>query len=252
MRSVDINCDLGEGQSLVDCAQDALLMPYLSRCNIACGGHAGNSLTMQKTLHNAKHHGVLCGAHPGYPDKANFGRSVLPIASARLLDSLLKQITNLYEQASDLKINLSHVKLHGALYNEAEKLPQLAMDICQMLACNFPKLAVLGLPHGAMQAAAKQHGLAFLREGFMDRAYLANGFLAPRTEKESVYQSNEPCISQVLSMLNRGEVMTLDNQRLPLEVDSICLHGDSPIALALASQLISQLAQHHWIISNNA
>lgn len=249
MPSVDINCDLGEGQSPADCAQDALLMPYLSRCNIACGGHAGSSLTMQQTLQNALQHKLKCGAHPGYPDKANFGRISLTISTGALLESLCAQITALLEQASALDVKLEHVKLHGALYNDAEKSADLARAICRMLALSFPQLSVLGLPQGAMQVAAQQHGLGFMREGFMDRAYLTNGHLAPRSLTGAVYERPKQCIKQVLDILLSQELQTLDKQPLRIEVDSFCLHGDSPIALKLAKSLQTTLNQQNWVIA---
>jgi UPF0271 protein len=246
---VDINCDLGEGQNIADCVQDALLMPYISRCNIACGGHAGNPLTMQETLRNAQSHGLICGAHPGYADKANFGRTSLSISTSELIESVVAQISELQQQANKLAISLSHVKLHGALYNDAEKSPQLAFNICQMLASLFPQLTVLGLPQGAMQSAAQQHGLVFLREGFMDRAYLGSGQLAPRSQAGSVYENTEQCIAQVIALLNGDEIVTFDNQPLRLQVDSICLHGDSKIAVDLASRLKTHLNEQNWKIA---
>jgi UPF0271 protein len=245
---VDINCDLGEGQSMASCAQDTLLMPYISRCNIACGAHAGNRLTMQKTLRNARSNGLICGAHPGYADKTNFGRTSLSISISELIESLVAQISELQQQANELAINLSHVKLHGALYNDAEKSPVLASRICQMLASLFPDLTVLGLPQGAMQSAAQQNGLLFLREGFMDRAYLGSGQLAPRSQAGSVYENTEQCIAQVIALLNGDEFVTFDNQPLRLQVDSICLHGDSKIAVDLASRLKTHLNEQNWKI----
>jgi 5-oxoprolinase (ATP-hydrolysing) subunit A len=206
MHFVDINCDLGEGQTLDDCAQEAKLMPYISRCNIACGGHAGNTLTMQHTLHNAKQYKLKCGAHPAYPDKANFGRTSLLISSAKLLESLKMQITALQQLAHGMAIDLNHIKLHGALYNDAEKSIELAMMICQMLALDYPHLVVLGLPQGAMRNASQYYGLKFLCEGFMDRAYLGNGQLAPRTHEGAVYQNVEQSIEQVMAMLSGEKI----------------------------------------------
>ena len=248
-RYVDINCDLGEGQSLASCAKDALIMPYISRCNIACGAHAGNRLTMQTTLRNARSHGLVCGAHPGYADKANFGRTSLSISIPELVESLVLQVSELQQQANELAVNLSHIKLHGALYNDAEKSPELASEICQMLASIFPHLMVLGLPQGAMQSAAQQHDLVFLREGFMDRAYLASGHLAARSQAGSVFENSEQCIAQVMSLLNGDAFITFDNKPLKLQVDSICLHGDSKIAVDLARRLKTHLNEQNWKIS---
>ena len=240
---IDINCDMGEGQSHHDCEQDALLMPYISRCNIACGAHAGNDFTMRQTLLNAQSYRLKCGAHPGYPDPDNFGRVSLKVTHQQIVDSVLLQVQKLVDIATELGVALSHIKLHGALYNDAEKSSGLADLLCQAVAVNYPKLSVLGLSGGAMQHAAKQYGLDFLREGFMDRAYLASGQLAPRTLPGSVYQNPQQCINQVLTILRQTPLPTLDGNRIELAVDSLCLHGDSKIALDLATTLHSELSQ---------
>jgi UPF0271 protein len=239
--SIEINCDMGEGLTQHDCEQDALLMPYISRCNIACGGHAGNVFTMTQTLRNAKQYGLKCGAHPGYPDPENFGRVSITISHELLLASVLKQIQQLDNIASELGQTLEHIKLHGALYNDAEKSASLAAVLCQALADHYPYLSLLGLAGGAMQVAAKQHGLTFLREGFMDRAYLGSGQLAPRNLPGAVYQQPHQCIDQVLAMLRKTPLVALDGESLVLEVDTLCLHGDGAIALKLIKTLHADL-----------
>lgn len=245
---IDINCDLGEGKTLVDCAHDALLMPYLSRCNIACGAHAGNEQTMRQTLVNAKQHNILCGAHPGYADPDNFGRLPLHITTDNIIDSVLTQIQHLTQIAASLGQTLVHIKLHGALYNDAEKSPELAAALCLTFAEHFSHLTIIGLAGGAMQIAAKKQGLTFLREGFMDRAYLANGQLAPRTLSGSVYKSTEQCIAQILAMVQQHAFETLDGGRVLVQLDTLCLHGDSPIAHDVATTLAVALARVGYLI----
>ena len=245
---IDINCDLGEGQTLAVCEQDALLMPYLSRCNIACGKHAGNEQTMFQTLFNAKQHGILCGAHPGYADPDNFGRLSLALSTDKIIDSVVAQIQHLTQIATSLGQNLVHIKLHGALYNDAEKSPELACALCLAFAKHFSHLTIIGLAGGAMQTAAKKHDLTFLREGFMDRAYLATGQLAPRTLSGSVYKNVEQCIAQILAMVQQHAYETLDGGRVSVEVDTLCLHGDSPIAHAVATTLTVALARVGYVV----
>ena len=246
---IDINCDLGEGQTRADCEQDALLMPYLSRCNIACGAHAGNEETMLQTLINAKQHGILCGAHPGYADPNNFGRVSLALKTDDIIESVLAQIQHLEQIAAQVGQNLVHIKLHGALYNDAEKSPELAVTLCGCLAKQFPYLSIIGLAGGAMQVAAKKQGLPFLREGFIDRAYLANGQLAPRTLSGSVYKNTEQCIAQVLAIVQQQAMTTLDGSTLLVEVDTLCLHGDSPIAYDLSTALPTEMARVGYFIA---
>ncbi|WP_158967254.1 LamB/YcsF family protein [Paraglaciecola sp. L3A3] len=256
-KKVDINCDLGEGETFLDCQQDAQLMPFLSRCNIACGGHAGNQLTMLTTLQNAQKMGVLSGAHPGYADPDNFGRLSLEMKVDDIINSVIEQIANLETIAQSIQQPLSHIKLHGALYNDAEKSLSIAQPLCQALTEHYPNLPLLGLANGVMQAAAKSCGLTFLREGFMDRAYLASGHLAPRTLAGSVYQEIPPCIDQVLAMLTQQKITVLkteqsaSNKTTPLyiDVDTYCLHGDSPIALKLAQELSNTLKSEGYTLA---
>ncbi|MGJ8680059.1 LamB/YcsF family protein [Paraglaciecola sp.] len=253
-KAVDINCDLGEGKTIEDCQQDALLMPFISRCNIACGGHAGNRDTMAQTLKQALDHELICGAHPGYPDPDNFGRVSLNIPVDDLLTSVTSQIQTLLTLAKSLGQPLSHIKLHGALYNDAEKSAKLADALCQEFASRFNHLSLIGLSKGQMERAAAQHKLSFLREGFIDRAYLSNGQLAPRVLAGSVYQESKTCIQQALSMIARKPINTLpqDNTKqdsVLIEADTFCLHGDSPIAYSLAKKLHQQLSDTGYKIA---
>lgn len=224
-------------------------MPFISRCNIACGGHAGNLLTMRQTLKNASLHGIQCGAHPAYPDPKNFGRRSLKLSSEQLIASLLEQIGQLNQLAKQLAQPLNHIKLHGALYNDAEQSPELADKLCQVFAQHYPHLSILGLADGAMESGAKRHGLVFLREGFIDRAYLANGQLAPRTLPGAVYAKVSQCFKQVLAILGGTAITSLDGQPVMLSVDSLCLHGDSVIALQLAQRLKAELNKHGYQIA---
>ncbi|MDU0356033.1 LamB/YcsF family protein [Paraglaciecola aquimarina] len=256
LKEVDINCDLGEGKTLQDCELDAQLMPFISRCNIACGGHAGNPTTMLATLNHAKRSGIQCGAHPSYPDPANFGRQSMHIPLKNLLDNLLAQIAQLDALASKTQQSLSHVKLHGALYNDAEKSPQMAHAICQGLAQHYPQLTILGLPNAAMQSAALAQKLPFMAEGFMDRAYLATGHLAPRSLAGAVYQQVEVCIEQVMAMLMGKPLKVLQAQphsntqlsAVIISPDTFCLHGDSVIAHPLIEALHQTLSRHGYAV----
>lgn len=239
--NIDINCDLGEGKTIEDCAMDEQLMPYISRCNIACGGHAGNNATMRETLKNAQQHGVKCGAHPGYPDLENFGRASLKMGGKQLLTSIWGQIQQLDFIAHELDQPLEHIKLHGALYNDVEKSPELANALCQFFAEHYAHFTLVGLAGGAMEIAATQCELTFLREGFIDRAYLKSKQLAPRSMQGAVYSNAQQCINQVLALVNKKPFTTLDGERLVLEVDTLCLHGDSLIALEVAKGVYSEL-----------
>ncbi|TQV72852.1 5-oxoprolinase subunit PxpA [Aliikangiella marina] len=238
---VDINCDLGEGSTASDCIADAQLMPYISRCNIACGGHAGNLETMKASLENAKKNHLQVGAHPGYPDPENFGRNSMKISFNQLESSLIDQISQLEKIASKISVSLSHIKCHGALYNDAESSPELANRLVKSFNTHFPGLSIIGLANGEMEKAAQHLDCEFLREGFMDRAYLDSGYLVSRKAPNSVYHSLELIVKQALQLAQNQPLQTYQNNSLRIPVDTICLHGDTPNAKTVAKQVFESL-----------
>ncbi|WOX06730.1 5-oxoprolinase subunit PxpA [Microbulbifer pacificus] len=234
---IDINCDLGEGVNIDDCARDAVLMGFISRCNIACGGHAGDDTTMALTVENALKQQIAIGAHPGYPDRDNFGRKSLTLPESVLLQSIAKQIESLYDITARANADLSHVKLHGALYNDAEGDPKLAHAIVALFHKRFPQLTVLGLANAAMEKAARDLGQPFLREGFMDRRYLNDHQLAPRSQAGAVIDDFVLCRQQTMCLIKGETFSSIEGKPLAFTVDSICLHSDNPQALHIASRL---------------
>lgn len=245
-RRIDINCDLGEGTTTADCANDALLMQFISRCNIACGGHAGNDATMALSIRNALEHNLAIGAHPGYPDPENFGRvslpSTTPAQRSTLLDSIATQIDTLAGIAAECGAALEHIKLHGALYNDAERDQQLADTLVTMLHREFPRLTLLGLANAAMENAARDLHHPFLREGFMDRRYLNDHQLSPRTMPGAVIEELDHCLDQVMALAKGTPFHSIQGAPLQFSVHSICLHGDTPGAARIARN-ISQALQ---------
>nr|WP_010133810.1 5-oxoprolinase subunit PxpA [Microbulbifer agarilyticus] len=239
--NIDINCDLGEGSTAEDCARDALLMPYISRCNIACGGHAGNPQTMAISLENALEHRLSIGAHPGYPDRENFGRRSLDISAEELATSVSTQIEALTVLARQQGVTLDHVKLHGALYNDAEADPKLASLLTDLIHRKFPDLGILGLANGAMETAAKELAHPFIREGFMDRRYLNKQRLSPRSMPGAVIADFDLCIQQTLGLIRGHGFPSIDDTELSFTADSICLHGDNPNAVQIAEKLVGAL-----------
>lgn len=249
LKTIDINCDLGEGESMSDCDNDALLMPYISRCNIACGGHAGNQITMHQSLVNAAKNKLIIGAHPGYPDPQNFGRLSVAITWSELQASLKQQIDQLNLLAIDLKIKLDHIKFHGALYNDIEADETLASSIASFCFQNYPSLKILGLANGKLAPVCKQLGIRFIAEGFMDRSYRSNGNLTPRTQKDALLSEPNKVIEQAVSLATRGFIDTNDKQTIRLIVDSICLHGDNVNALKIAKTLHQTLTKFGFEIN---
>ncbi|SEA48465.1 5-oxoprolinase subunit PxpA [Microbulbifer marinus] len=245
MQTIDINCDLGEGKTSADCRKDAQIMPYISRCNIACGGHAGDLNTMQLSIANARENQLAIGAHPGYPDREHFGRRTLQMETGQLLDAVAEQINRLQRVARAADLRLEHVKLHGALYNDAESSTELAESITDFIIEEFPQLKIMGLANAAMEAAAKRHNHPFIREGFMDRRYLNDHQLAPRSMDNSVITELAPCLEQALCLAKGRVFQSVSGEPLQFSVDSICLHGDNPIAPTIARQLLEHFHRHH-------
>lgn len=248
-KQIDINCDLGEGCNAEDCARDARLMPFISRCNIACGGHAGNLITMALSIANALEHNLTIGAHPGYPDPVNFGRKSLSMEAPALLQSISQQIDQLIATASKQGARLDHIKLHGALYNDAESTPELAEALVTHIRSQFPSLKILGLANATMEKAARRLGQPFLREGFMDRRYLNDHQLSPRTMTGAVIEEFPVCLQQVLGLIHGEAFPSIQGEALTFSVDSICLHGDNPEAEQIARQLHKSLLQDGVIVA---
>ncbi|WP_068994525.1 5-oxoprolinase subunit PxpA [Kangiella sediminilitoris] len=244
--TIDINCDLGESTNPEHWESDALLMPYISSCNIACGGHAGNEASVRASVRNAYSHNLSIGAHPSYPDKENFGRRSIPIDDDSLRQTISEQITLVLRECESQQTKLSHVKPHGALYNDAAKDLSLALLVAEEVAKISPELKLMGLAESEMYEAAKKAGLEFIHEGFMDRNYQADKTLVPRTENNALHESLEDSLNQALSFALGSPIQTPDNVELQIIIDSICLHGDNPNALSMAKQLYQRLEEHDF------
>ena len=248
MKYIDINCDLGEGKSLIDCEHDAMLMPYISSCNIACGGLAGNESIIKQSLLNAQKNGLKIGAHPGYEDKENFGRVSLDIKSEDLVSSIKKQLSLFLNISNQLEISIHHIKFHGALYNDLEKQPKLALTLAKLIKGNYPSLAVYGLANGIFAQTCNDLDIDFIAEGFMDRTYLSSGCLTPRSKKNAVLTDKAQSIAQAVSLANHQEIKASDGGVITPDVKTICLHGDNPEAIDIAKTLHEELTQAGLII----
>ncbi len=240
---IDINCDLGEGDTEKACKEDARLMPYITRCNIACGQHAGNTKTMLSTLKNAAANHILVGAHPSYPDRTNFGRISMRMQRKALEDCLIQQIDTLQAQAKKQAMTLSHIKLHGALYNDTEQRAEQALWVAECIKTHYPSLSVLGLAGGYLEAACQKQGLAFIREGFMDRRYTCSGQLTPRSQTGAMIDHIEQSIEQAINLASGQPVISDRSTALLLDIDSICLHGDNSNAVPIAKALSAALKE---------
>lgn len=229
MKSIDLNADLGEG----DACDDELLR-IVSSCNIACGGHAGDAGSMQQTIASAIANNVAIGAHPSYPDRDGFGRVSGFMSGAALSDALNQQVTSLAGIAAQLGQKLTHVKAHGALYNDATADAELAAIIAAVTANAPGSPAMMGMADTAMQRAAEQRGLSFIAEAFVDRAYQKDGSLVPRSEPGAVHTDIAVQTTQALRLATDGEVTARDGSVINVRADTLCIHGDSPMAAEAA------------------
>ncbi len=244
---IDLNADLGEAESPQGRAWEREILSYVSSANLACGGHAGSLEIMAEMCALSKARGVAIGAHPAYPDRENFGRISkqlgVDISARDLSNALMSQIVTLSEIAYDADHPITYVKPHGALYNDTARQPALAKLICDVVFEIDPKLAVMGFPGGHIQASAKQAGLRFIGEAFIDRAYRDDGTLVPRGQDGAVLRGQTDRLSQLDSLVFDRRVKTHNGEYIDIAPASLCLHGDSAGALETAKAARALLDQ---------
>lgn len=229
MSKIDLNADLGEGEST-----DAELLSIVTSCNIACGGHAGNESSMRDTIVMALQAGVAIGAHPSYPDAQGFGRRSGFLAGEALYESLTAQVTIFSDIACELGATMTHIKPHGALYNDAAADPALADILARVCDEAHGHVVLVGPPASALQAAASSHGIGFVAEGFIDRLYTDTGGLVPRARKDAVHSGIDRIASQALSIAADHNVISESGDCIPLVAQTLCIHGDTPGAVDAA------------------
>lgn len=239
MASIDLNADLGEGAPW-----DDELLELVSSCNIACGGHAGDAASMAATVRSALANGVAVGAHPGYPDREGFGRVSGFLDGDALYESLTDQVTALADIAADLGARLAHIKPHGALYNDAVGNRALADIIARVTAEAPGAPAFMGMANTELQAAAERHGLRFIAEGFVDRAYEPDGTLVSRKEPGAVHAELAVVTTQAVRLAEQGEVTARNGDLVRVRAESLCIHGDTPGAAAVARAVRDVLESH--------
>ncbi len=234
---IDLNSDVGESFGAWSLGQDAALMPVISSANIACGFHAGDPGVMRETVALARTHGVAVGAHPGFPDLAGFGRRDLRCSPREVEDFVVYQVGALAAVAGAQGVRLQHVKAHGALYNMACADASLAAAIARATAAIDPSLILFGLPGSHLLSEGTRAGLRVASEIFADRAYLADGTLVPRSRAGSVIHDPTAVVSRAVRMTQERSVVSIDGTVVPLEAETLCVHGDTPGAAALAAAI---------------
>lgn len=238
---LDLNADVGESFGAYNLGQDVQLMPSIASASVACGFHAGDPGVMRETVALARQHGVAVGAHPSFPDLVGFGRREMRATPREVEDFVVYQIGALAAVAAACGMRLQHVKAHGALYNMAVRDATLAEAIARATAAVDRSLILFGLPGSELIAAGERSGLRTAREGFADRAYKRDGTLVPRTEPGAVIEDPEVVVHRAVSMARDRAVDAIDGSRIGLEVETICVHGDTPGAAVLASRIRAAL-----------
>jgi UPF0271 protein len=239
---IDLNCDMGESFGVYTLGRDAEMMPLITSANIAAGFHAGDPQVIDHTVALAVQHGVGIGAHPGFPDLAGFGRRAMTCTPDEVEAMVLYQVAAVAGFALAHGAALTHVKAHGALYNLAAQDAALALGIARGVARFEQRLALVGLSgSAAMRQAAETTGLRFVPEAFPDRHYNADGTLASRRLPNAVIHDPAEAAAQAVIMVKDRCVIALDGTRVPIDAETICLHGDNPSAVANAHALRAAL-----------
>jgi UPF0271 protein len=230
---IDLNADLGEGMG--DDTDDTEMLGLISSANIACGGHAGDAASMRRSCETARSRGVRIGAHVSYPDRAGFGRSEMEIEGEALLAVLTEQLEGLTTAAESVGAEVTFVKPHGALYHRVARDPEHAAAVVRLAA--RARLAVVGLPGSLVLHQAMRAGLAVVPEAFADRGYTADGSLVPRSQPGAVLHDADLIADRMVDLVRTGTVAAADGSRVRVVARSICVHSDTPGAVAIARRV---------------
>jgi 5-oxoprolinase (ATP-hydrolysing) subunit A len=239
--SIDINADLGESEESLANGTDFELMRYITSANVACGGHAGDEHTMRETVTTARKLNLAVGAHPGYPDRANFGRVESPLSPAEIEASVHDQITALMKIAESLGMGLVHVKPHGALYHAANKDREVALAIGSAAKAIDPQLIMVGQAGSSALEVWRAMGLRSAAEAFADRTYEPDGTLRKRTLPGALLDNPARAAQQAVNIAVRRIVIAGDGRELPAEANTICIHSDTPGSVAIAREVNQRL-----------
>ena len=240
---MDLNCDMGESFGTYKLGYDEDAISYVTSINVACGFHASDPTNMLKTVRLAKKHSVAIGAHPSYPDLVGFGRRSMALTSEEIKADLLYQIGALAGICKSEGLFLQHVKVHGALYNEAEKDIKVATAIAEAIKSFDENLYMLCLGNSKMVEAAKNVGVKYVEEAFADRAYTNQGTLVSRKIEGAVIHDVDIVAKRVLQMVKEKEVESIDKALVPITAQTICVHGDTPGAVQMIKAIRKKLEE---------
>ena len=238
---IDINCDMGELNELMDDGTYESLMDHVTSINVACGGHAGDDVMMNTMVELAKAKKVNLGAHPSYPDKENFGRYEIDISISDLKDSISTQIINLIDIANKNGSELSHVKPHGALYNKAAEDKGLAMLIGEVVKSIDPLLPIMCLAGSQMITVLESIGLKAMPESFADRTYEPDGTLRKRSYSNALISNPQIASKQAFNIYYKKRIIAHEGSEFSIDSETICIHSDTENALKIAKAVKHKL-----------
>lgn len=242
-KRIDLNCDMGElAEAIADGTQEALLRSITS-ANVACGGHAGDESTMRRTIEQVMRAGVALGAHPGYPDRENFGRLELKMSADAIAGSVFRQVRSLAEVAAACGARVVHVKPHGALYNQAVHNRELAETIAQGVARWRKDVVLVGLAGSPMLEVFRQAGYEVAAEAFADRRYEPDGTLRSRKFADALIRDPREAAKQALGIAQNNTVVARDGSEVPVDAQTICVHGDTPGSTEIAAEVARTLRE---------
>jgi 5-oxoprolinase (ATP-hydrolysing) subunit A len=234
LMTIDLNADLGESPERLADGSDAELMRYITSASVACGGHAGDALTMERTLELARQNHIAVGAHPSYPDLAGFGRTALKIPIAELESSIADQLNQLLSIGRRLKVPIMHVKPHGALYHACNDDAEIARALGRAVLAVDPRMILIGQAGYPCLSIYREMSLRAAAEAFADRAYEPDGRLRNRTLTGALLDSPERASAQAVSLVTRGSVLTTSGSEIAISADTVCMHSDTPRCAAIA------------------
>lgn len=237
MASIDLNSDLGENSADHVVSDDVAMLEIVTSANVSCGWHAGDEEGIRDTLAAAVAQGVVIGAHPSYDDRARFGRTPMQPDSATLQAQVEQQVGALAAQADAVGARVAYVKPHGALYNTIARDERQAEAVVAAVRAFDPRLVLLGLAGGVVLQVAERAGLAVASEAFADRAYLPDGSLVPRTHEGAVLHDADLVAERMLRFAETGLIRAVDGTDVRVDAQTICVHGDSPDAVAMAREV---------------
>ncbi|MFX0557959.1 5-oxoprolinase subunit PxpA [Maribacter sp. CXY002] len=241
---IDINADVGEG-----IGNESQLMPFLSSCNIACGGHAGDIDSIKEVVVLAKKHNIKIGAHPSYPDKANFGRISMDLSPKEFEDTIQSQIAVLVSICETEKVQLNHIKPHGALYNDLAWKENLILQFLKVVE-KYKSSCLLYVPYASvMERMAVEQNFKIKREAFGDRNYNSDYSLVSRANANAVIVEPYKVVEHLIAMIRYNHVNTISKEKIRMKADTFCIHGDTPNALQILTYLSNELPKHNIFLN---